>query len=116
VPGLSFVVVDRRHLQTCRGQARSLSLDLVAQLHGFETDGQFRFTPPTHVVLALAQALVELDRGLYAREFAIYPGKLTTADTFRVGSIGQLFEDDMVALAAAAHEVLNEMGIELERA
>ena len=174
VPGLSFVVADRRHLQSCRGRARSLSLDLVAQLHGFETDGQFRFTPPTHVVLALAQALVELEaeggvaarraryagnqrrlveamqargfepylpaelqgpiittfrspqvdgfdfstfyRGLHDRGFAIYPGKLTTAETFRVGSIGQLFEEDMVALAAAAHEVLNEMGVELEQA
>ena len=39
---------------------RSLALDLHAQWRGFETDGQWRFTPPTHAVLALVAALDEL--------------------------------------------------------
>ncbi len=43
------------------GFARSLSLDLLAQLKGFEKNGQFRFTPPTHALLAFDQALRELE-------------------------------------------------------
>jgi len=43
------------------GWARSLSLDLLDQLRGFEKNGQFRYTPPTHVMLAFAQALRELE-------------------------------------------------------
>jgi aspartate aminotransferase-like enzyme len=38
------------------------------------------------------------------------------ADTFRIGSIGQLFEDDMFALAGAVKEVLDEMGVALRAA
>jgi 2-aminoethylphosphonate-pyruvate transaminase len=38
-----------------------VSLDLLAQWKGFEKNGQFRFTPPTHVVLAFEQALKELE-------------------------------------------------------
>src|SRR5262249_53420631 len=45
----------------CEGFARSLSLDLLSQLKGFEKNGQFRYTPPTHVLLAFQQALNELD-------------------------------------------------------
>ena len=45
----------------CEGQARTLSLDLYHQWRGFENNGQFRFTPPTHVLLAFKQALVELN-------------------------------------------------------
>ena len=40
--------------------ADTLALDLHAQWCGFEADGQWRFTPPTHAVLALAAALDEL--------------------------------------------------------
>jgi 2-aminoethylphosphonate-pyruvate transaminase len=174
VPGLSFVLARRSSLRACQGQARSVSLDLVAQLNALDRDGQFRFTPPTHVVLALAQALVELqaeggvgERGaryarnqrrlvddmraagfetylptelqspiittfhnpvvpafefeqfyqrLHARGFVIYPGKLTAAPTFRIGSIGQLFEPDMAALVENVDEVLREMAVELQRA
>jgi len=45
----------------CEGQARTVSLDLLGQLKGFEKNGQFRFTPPTHVLLAFEQALKELE-------------------------------------------------------
>jgi 2-aminoethylphosphonate-pyruvate transaminase len=61
VPGFSFVIARREALLATDGFARSLSLDLLGQLRGFEANGQFRFTPPTHVVLAFAQALKELD-------------------------------------------------------
>ena len=60
VPGFSFVICRRDVLLACEGIARSLSLDLLAQLKGFEKNGQFRFTPPTHVLLAFDQALDEL--------------------------------------------------------
>ena len=69
VPGFSFVLCRRQPLLACEGQARSLSLDLLAQLMAFETNGQFRYTPPTHSLLALAQALKELkvEGGIEAR-------------------------------------------------
>jgi 2-aminoethylphosphonate-pyruvate transaminase len=61
VPGFSFVLARRKALLAARGQARSLSLDLYAQWEGLEGDGQFRFTPPTHAILAFHQALLELE-------------------------------------------------------
>jgi len=61
VPGFSFVICRRDELLRCEGMARSLSLDLLAQLKGFEKNGQFRFTPPTHALLAFDQALSELE-------------------------------------------------------
>ena len=60
VPGFSFVIARREVLLETEGYARSVSLDLLAQLKGLETNGQFRFTPPTHALLAFAQALEEL--------------------------------------------------------
>ncbi len=61
VPGFSFVLARREALQSCEGHARTLSLDLFEQWRGLEADGQFRFTPPTHAILAFAQALRELE-------------------------------------------------------
>lgn len=59
VPGLAFVIARRGALEDAAGNAASLSLDLHAQWRSMEGDGQWRFTPPTHVVAALAQALAE---------------------------------------------------------
>jgi 2-aminoethylphosphonate-pyruvate transaminase len=61
VPGFSFVLARREELLDTRGYARTLSLDLFAQWQELESSGQFRFTPPTHVVLAFHQALLELE-------------------------------------------------------
>jgi 2-aminoethylphosphonate-pyruvate transaminase len=61
VPGFSFVLARREPLETCERNARTLSLDLFQQWRGLETNGQFRFTPPTHAILAFAQALRELE-------------------------------------------------------
>jgi 2-aminoethylphosphonate-pyruvate transaminase len=61
VPGFGFVLARRRRLLEAKGCARTLSLDLHAQWAGFESDGQFRFTPPTHSLLAFHQALLELE-------------------------------------------------------
>jgi len=61
VPGFGFILARREALLAASGQARTLSLDLYAQWAGLEADGQFRFTPPTHVLLAFHQALDELE-------------------------------------------------------
>jgi 2-aminoethylphosphonate-pyruvate transaminase len=61
VPGFGFVLARCSRLREAKGQARTLSLDLHAQWTGLESDGQFRFTPPTHALLAFHQALCELE-------------------------------------------------------
>lgn len=61
VPGFALVLARREALLRTEGWARTLSLDLLAQWKGLEQNGQFRFTPPTHPLLAFAQALKELD-------------------------------------------------------
>ena len=61
VPGFAFALARREPLLATAGYARSLSLDLLAQWKGLEANGQFRFTPPTHALLAYAQALRELE-------------------------------------------------------
>jgi 2-aminoethylphosphonate-pyruvate transaminase len=167
VPGFSFVVCRRTALTACEGWARSLSLDLLAQWREFERSGQFRYTPPTHALLAFRRALEELEleggvgargaryranhealltglarlglhpyldpktqshiitafphpdrpgfvfsdfyRRLSDRGFIIYPGKLTRADTFRIGTIGRIFPADMEQLVNAIGHVLEEM-------
>jgi len=173
VPGFSFVICRRNALLACEGYARSLSLDLLGQLKGFEKNGQFRYTPPTHSILAFDQALRELDaeggiaargtryrhnhetlvdgmkslgfrvyldpavqsyiitsfyfpndpkftfdsfyRRLSDKGFIVYPGKISQADTFRIGSIGRLFEYDMRSLLLAIGETVKEMGIQLTK-
>jgi 2-aminoethylphosphonate-pyruvate transaminase len=61
VPGFGFTLASRSALEAAKGRARTLSLDLHAQWAGLERDGQFRFTPPTHALLAFRQALRELE-------------------------------------------------------
>eukprot|EP00928_Gymnodinium_smaydae_P025978 TRINITY_DN20536_c0_g1_i3.p1 TRINITY_DN20536_c0_g1~~TRINITY_DN20536_c0_g1_i3.p1 ORF type:complete len:415 (-),score=104.15 TRINITY_DN20536_c0_g1_i3:269-1513(-) len=59
VPGFSFALCERSALEAAKSSGRSLSLDLYAQWKNLETTGQFRFTPPTHAILAFRQALWE---------------------------------------------------------
>jgi 2-aminoethylphosphonate-pyruvate transaminase len=172
VPGFAFAIAKRDKLLETEGVARTLSLDLLAQWQGLEKDGQFRFTPPTHALLAFQAAMDEhkaeggvagrraryehnakilvdgmaemgfkpyLDdaiqgcvittflfpddanfdfpifyKKLQDRGLVIYPGKLTDADCFRLGSIGRLFERDMVGVLAAVRDILSrEMGVQL---
>jgi 2-aminoethylphosphonate-pyruvate transaminase len=170
VPGFAFVLARGKLLLEAGDRARSVSLDLVSQWKGLEGDGQFRFTPPTHVLLAFWQALQELERegGIVARAaryaanqkvllegmkglgfdtylapehqshiitsfrypshpnfdfsrfyqrlsqrgFVIYPGKVSDADCFRIGTIGHLFPEDLKALVAAVRQTLKDMQIE----
>lgn len=170
VPGFSFVVANKKKLIESKGKARSLSLDLYDQWETMNKDGKWRFTSPTHVVLAFCQALKEMKKegGIKARNerytsnnqiliekmealgirpyidaehqgpiittffyppncnfsfhemyayikergYAIYPGKVTEADTFRVGNIGEIFEEDMLKLAQIITDFLEEKGHE----
>lgn len=157
VPGFSFVIAETAVLAGCKGQARSLSLDLYEQWREMDKDGKWRFTSPTHVVAAFGRALRELQaeggiaargnryaknnrllrenmaqmgfhayipealqspiittflfpeasfdfgalyRYLKARGYVIYPGKLTDADTFRIGNIGEIYKEDIEKLSA----------------
>jgi 2-aminoethylphosphonate-pyruvate transaminase len=169
VPGFSFAIARRATLAATEGWARSVTLDLYAQWRGLEDNGQFRFTPPTHALLAFHRALLELEaeggppgrlaryrknhetccahmaelgfqaylpddlqgpiitsfrypdhpkfdfatfyRRLSDRGFVIYPGKLSTADCFRIGHIGRLEPRHTEALCAAIGEVLAAMGV-----
>lgn len=52
---------------------------------------------------------------LSARGFIIYPGKLSAANAFRIGNIGQIFPDDVRALLVAIREVLREEGVALTK-
>ena len=62
VPGLGFVIAKKDTFSRTRGNAHSLSLDLHAQWQYMNDTGQWRFTPPTHCLLALDQALRELEK------------------------------------------------------
>ena len=48
---------------------------------------------------------------LRRRGYAIYPGKLTVAESFRIGCIGHIGEDDMRGALAAIDDALAEMGV-----
>lgn len=62
VPGFSFVIARTAELQATEGNARTISLDLHAQWKTMQScNGKWRFTSPTHVVAAFAQAIKELD-------------------------------------------------------
>jgi 2-aminoethylphosphonate-pyruvate transaminase len=169
VPGFGFVLARSSLLESSAGYARSVSLDLHDQWREMEQHGgKWRFTSPTHVVLAFAQALVELaeEGGVPARHarytqnqmrlvdgmtrlgvqpllpvalqspiitsflypsadfdfsdfylamkrrgFVLYPGKISQADTFRIGTIGHVFPPDIDRLLIAVDEALTEPGI-----
>jgi 2-aminoethylphosphonate-pyruvate transaminase len=169
VPGLGFVIARETALAKCEGRAPSLSLDLHDQWRYMERSGQWRFTPPTHVIAAFGAAIDahEKEGGVagrgarYARNcrilvdgmralgfetllpdalqapiivtfhmpsdprfefqrfydavrdkgYVLYPGKLTVADTFRVGCIGALGEAEMTGALDAIRRTLAEMGV-----
>jgi 2-aminoethylphosphonate-pyruvate transaminase len=169
VPGLGFVICRNEALEECEGNATTLVLDLFDQAEAFARTGQYRYTPPIHVIVALGKAIEEhaaeggvLGRGrryrdnakvlidgmramgfrtllpdrlqapiivtfhmptdpkfvfqrfydgLRDRGYVIYPGKLTVADSFRMGCIGRLYPEHMKGALAAVREVLDEMRV-----
>jgi 2-aminoethylphosphonate-pyruvate transaminase len=174
VPGLGFVLCRQAALEETEGNATTLVLDLHDQWRNFVKTGQYRFTPPIHVIVSFHQALTEFFEeggqpgrgGRYARNaevlisgmremgfetllpdrlqapiivtfhmpkdegfvfqtfydrlkelgYVIYPGKLTVADSFRIGCIGRLNEGHMRDALAAIETVMAEMGVEMRGA
>ena len=57
VPGMGFVIARQKALEASAGNSHSLALDLHDQWMYMQKTTQWRFTPPTHVVAALAEAL-----------------------------------------------------------
>lgn len=57
VPGFGFVIARKSELEAARGNCHSLTLDLHDQWAVMEKTGQWRFTPPTHVIAAFIEAL-----------------------------------------------------------
>jgi len=169
VPGMGFVFIRKAILEACAGQSQSLAMDLYDQYTYMEKTTQWRFTPPTHVVVALHEAIAQFEaeggqparlarytrnyetlvRGMAAlgfrpflepavqapiivtfhapgdpkydfktfytaaraRGFILYPGKLTTVETFRVGCIGAIGPDEMEQAVHAVALTLQDMGI-----
>jgi len=56
-PGLGYAIIEKQALAAAKGNAHALSLDLFDQHEYMERTGQWRFTPPTHVLAALDAAL-----------------------------------------------------------
>src|SRR5476651_114524 len=69
VPGMGFVFADKQSLAAAQGHCHSLAMDLFDQHSYMVRTGQWRFTPPTHVVAALHEALLQYNEegGLPAR-------------------------------------------------
>ncbi len=69
VPGFGFVIAHKSALAAAKGNCPSLSLDIHDQWQHLENTGQWRFTPPTHVVAAFIEALRihRLNGGVTAR-------------------------------------------------
>jgi 2-aminoethylphosphonate-pyruvate transaminase len=59
-PGMGFVIARTEVLARCAGRSTSLALDLHDQWQYMEKTTQWRYTPPTHVVVALSAALDQL--------------------------------------------------------
>ncbi|HEX5868697.1 MAG TPA: 2-aminoethylphosphonate--pyruvate transaminase, partial [Beijerinckiaceae bacterium] len=59
VPGLGFVLCRREALAETKGHATTLVLDLHDQNEALQRTGQYRFTPPIHVIVSLHQAIEE---------------------------------------------------------
>lgn len=57
VPGMGFALIRQSTLEASADNAHSLSLDLYDQWQAMEGNGQWRFTPPTHVLAAFDAAL-----------------------------------------------------------
>lgn len=73
VPGMGFALIRQSVLEKCAGNAHALSLDLYDQWRAMEGNGQWRFTPPTHVIVAFDKAIEQFEaEGGVAGRFARY--------------------------------------------
>ncbi|WP_342510678.1 2-aminoethylphosphonate--pyruvate transaminase [Sporosarcina sp. FSL K6-1522] len=97
VPGFGFIIVNKEEFEKCGGNARSLSLDLYNQWKTMEeNNGKWRFTSPTHVVRAFAQALKELQEegGVAARAARYRDNQRTLVEGMRKLGFTTLLSDE----------------------
>ena len=99
VPGMGFVVARKSTLEARAGTARSLSLDLYDQWQAMEKNGQWRFTPPTHVIVAFEQALKEhaAEGGVAGRGARYRKNCNLLVDGMRALGFATLLPDDLQA-------------------
>jgi len=62
IPGFCFCIVKKKSLSKCKENSSSLALDLYGQWQGFLKNNQWRFTPPTHSIIALFSAIEQLKK------------------------------------------------------
>jgi 2-aminoethylphosphonate-pyruvate transaminase len=73
VPGMGFIIARRSALEKSGGNSSSLAMDLLDQWQYMQKTGQWRFTPPTHVLAALRAAIDQYkDEGGQAARLARY--------------------------------------------
>ncbi|MBM3520037.1 MAG: 2-aminoethylphosphonate--pyruvate transaminase [Alphaproteobacteria bacterium] len=96
VPGFSYVLVKRKLLEASRGKCHSVVLDLYEQWKGLEQNGQFRFTPPTHALVAFRQAMREHEEegGVAARGARYARNAAVLIKGMRDMGISTLLSDD----------------------
>jgi 2-aminoethylphosphonate-pyruvate transaminase len=99
VPGMAYAILRQSALEACEGNAHSLSLDLYDQWRGLEGNGQWRFTPPTHVLAAFDQALAEFETegGVPARNARYSENCRTLVDGMRDLGFETLLPDELQA-------------------
>jgi 2-aminoethylphosphonate-pyruvate transaminase len=79
VPGMGFVFIRKTVLDACAGRSQSLAMDLHDQYVYMEKTTQWRFTPPTHVVVALHEAIAQFEaEGGQPARLARYTGNYRT--------------------------------------
>lgn len=101
VPGMGFVFLRKAILESCRDNSPSISLDLYDQYQYMEQTGQWRFTPPTHVVVALYEAILQFfeEGGQPARLARYQANSKALLDGMRqLGIQPFLKEDDLSAI------------------
>ena len=106
LPGFSFILAKLDTLKMTAGWARSLTMDLLAQYEGLESNGQFRFTPPTASLLAFYQALLELlaEGGVAARGARYQENFRVLMDGMRgMGFRAYLRDEDMGHIITTFH-------------
>ena len=115
-PGLAWVLADRALLDACKGNAGSLSLDLWDQNQHLERTDCFRFTPPTHVVAAVAQALREHQRegGVAARLQRYRNNRRQLVTLMRQAGFETLLPDELAAPILAAFRVPEDLRFSFE--
>lgn len=73
VPGFAIVIVRKDLIEASKGNSSTLSLDLFDQYQEMAKDGKWRYTSPTHVVMAFNEALKEFkERGGVEAQHARY--------------------------------------------